>query len=107
MTTRKPKPKKRHGRVHAICAKCYRRSTLQREPIPVALPLCYYDERCCFCMGRTHDGIYVRTTRVPRPRCCVPGKYPKKLKRAAGPVYGMIRTTREGTNLRYLVVDTL
>lgn len=110
MTTRKPKrrakPKpRRRGRVHAICDACYHKSPLQRESFPVSLPLCYWQERCCFCKGLTHDAIYVRTPRVPRRGCCEPGKYPKKPVRQPTPVYGTIRQTRDGDDLRALVPE--
>lgn len=95
-------PPKRRGRVHAICSDCYHRSPLQREPFPVSLPLCYWLERCCFCNGWTSDAIYVRTARVPRRGCCKPGKYPKKPVRQPGPVYGVIRRTRDGRDIREL-----
>lgn len=79
LKSKRPKttPKRRRGRVHAICAKCYRASELQRESIPVPLPMCFDKERCCFCERLTPDGIYVRTLRPPRRSCCKPGhRYP-------------------------------
>lgn len=114
MTKPKPKPKKRRGRVHAICAKCYRHSPLQREAIPVPLPLCYGKERCCFCTRSTVDGIYVRTLRCPRYRCCKPNKVYPTHGTAAKPdddhyrtdgtlYYAVIRRHRESDDLREVV----
>lgn len=75
LKSKRPKttPKRRRGRVHAICTKCYRASPLQRESIHMPLPMCYDAERCCFCGTRTYDGIYVRTLQPPQSKCCEPG----------------------------------
>lgn len=56
-------------RTHAICAKCYRKSPLQREPFPFPLPQCYTTEPCCYCGEATYDSIYVRDVLKPTVRC--------------------------------------
>lgn len=56
-------------RTHCICARCYRASPLQREPLPFRMPMCYVTDLCCYCGQNTIESIVVVDVLAPTVHC--------------------------------------
>lgn len=74
VSKKKPQRKRKPGRVHAICMRCYTGKLITmaqgtRAKVTLDFPHCA-DISCCFCGRNTNHGIFYRTTDKPERCSC-------------------------------------